>query len=90
MRVVPFVYCVLFTALLVALYISRHNTLTKLRIRAISLERELRVQEAERRRLELECLMFVSPVRLEGIARKAQYASLRQPMQDEVLTLEEP
>lgn len=90
MRVLPFVYCVLLTGLLVGLYISRHNRLTELRIRALSLEKEVRVEEAEQRRLELELALFMSPVRLEEIARKAQYAHLRQPSVDELLQLEEP
>ena len=53
MRVVPFVYCGLLTAVLVGGYISRHNQRTELRIRALSLEKELKVDEAEKRRLEL-------------------------------------
>ena len=85
MRVVPFVYCVILTVVLVGLYISRHNQLTELRILALSLEKEVRVEEAERRRLELQIALFMSPVRLEEIARKAQYAHLRQPSNDELL-----
>ncbi len=90
MRVVPFVYCVVLTALLVGLYISRHNQLTQLRIRAVSLEKELRIVEAERRRLDLELALFLSPVRLEEIARKVQYSHLRQPLRDEILEIEVP
>lgn len=90
MRVAPFVYCVLLTAVLVGLYISRHNQLTELRIRALSLEKELKVEEAEKRRLELEVALFMSPVRLEEIARKVQYSHLRQPSVDELLEIEVP
>lgn len=90
MRVVPFIYCVLLTALLVGLYISRHNQLTELRIRALLLEKELRGEQAERRRLELELAVFFSPVRLEEIARKVQYAHLRQPSTDELVEIEVP
>ena len=90
MRVIPFVYCVVLTALLVGLYISRHNQLTELRIRTLSLEKEVRVEEAEARRLELELALFLSPVRLEEIARKVQYAHLRQPSRDELLEIEGP
>ena len=90
MRVVPFVYCVMLTAVLVGLYISRHNRLTELRIRTISLEKELRIEEAEARRLELQLALFLSPVRLEEIARKVQYAHLRQPSVDELLEIEVP
>jgi cell division protein FtsL len=85
MRVVPFVYCVVLTVVLAGLYISRHNHFTELRIRALSLEKELRSEEAEQRRLELQIALFTSPVRLEEIARKAQYAHLRQPSTDELL-----
>jgi hypothetical protein len=90
MRVVPFVYCVMLTAVLVGLYISRHNRLTELRIRTICLEKELRIEEAEARRLELQLALFLSPVRLEEIARKVQYAHLRQPSVDELLEIEVP
>lgn len=90
MRVVPFIYCVLLTALLVGLYISRHNQLTELRIRALLLEKELRGEQAERRRLKLELAVFFSPVRLEEIARKVQYAHLRQPSTDELVEIEVP
>jgi cell division protein FtsL len=81
---------VLLTAVLVGLYISRHNQLTELRIRALSLEKELKVEEAEKRRLELEVALFMSPVRLEEIARKVQYSHLRQPSVDELLEIEVP
>jgi hypothetical protein len=64
--------------------------LTELRIRVLSLEKEVRVEEAEQRRLEVELALFMSPVRLEEIARKVQYAHLRQPSVDELLQLEEP
>jgi hypothetical protein len=87
MRLVPFVYCVLLTGALVGLYISRHNRLTELRIRSIALERAVKVEEAEVRRLQLEVARFLSPVRLEEIARKAQYAHLRQPSADELMEL---
>ena len=90
MRVIPFVYCVMLTAVLVGLYISRHNQLTELRIRTLLLEKEVRVGEAEARRLELELAIFLSPVRLEEIARKVQYAYLRQPSMDEILEIECP
>lgn len=86
MRLLPFIYCVVLTAALVALYISRHNQLIETRIRVLSLEKELRLEEAESARLELEIAMFVSPVRLEAIARKAQYAHLKQPSKDEVMS----
>ena len=87
MRLVPFVYCVLLTGALVGLYISHHNRLTELRIRSIFLERAVKVQEAERRRLQLEVARFFSPVRLEEIARKVQYAHLRQPSSNELMEL---
>jgi hypothetical protein len=56
----------------------------------LSLEKELKIEEAEKRRLELELAIFCSPVRLEEVARKAQYAHLRSPKVDELLTLDEP
>ena len=87
MRLIPFVYCVLLTGALVGLYISRHNQLTELRIQSIVLERAVKVEEAEVRRLQLEVARFLSPVRLEEIARKVQYAHLRQPSTDELLEL---
>lgn len=90
MRTIPFMYCLLLTALLGGMYIARHNRLTELRIRSLSLEKHMRVEEAERRRLELEVARFVSPVRLEEIARKVQYAHLRQPSTDELILLENP
>ena len=87
MRLVPFVYCVLLTGALVGLYISHHNRLTELRIRSIFLERAVKVQEAEMRRLQLEVARFLSPVRLEEIAGKMQYAHLRQPSSNELMEL---
>lgn len=79
MRTFPFMYCVILTSVLFALYIARHNRLTEMRIRAVSLERKIRVQKAQIERLELEISQFLSPVRLEEVAKKAQYAHLKQP-----------
>lgn len=87
MRLIPFVYCVMLTGVLVGLYISRHNNLTELRIRSIALERSVKAEEAQARRLQLEVARFLSPVRLEEIARKVQYAHLRQPSADELMEL---
>jgi cell division protein FtsL len=87
MRTVPFVYCVVLTSIFFALYISRHNTLTELRIRAVSLERRIRVEEAQVGRLELEFSQFLSPVRLEEMAKKAQYAHLQQPSKTDIRAL---
>jgi hypothetical protein len=82
MRVIPFVYCVLVTVVLMGLYICRHNQLTEWRIRALSLEKEMRSEEAEQRRFELQLALFMSPIRLEEIGRNAQYAHLHQPTVD--------
>jgi hypothetical protein len=89
MRIVPFVYCVVLTSVFFALYIARHNSLTELRIRAVSLERQIRVQEAQVSRLELEFSQFLSPVRLEEVAKKAQYAHLQQPSKNDIRTFNE-
>lgn len=90
MRLPFFLLSVFLTALLTISYISKHNRLTELRIRAMSLERNLHTEEAEKKRLELEIEMFHSPVRLVGVARKAQYAHLRTPSNDEIINVEEP
>ena len=82
MRVIPFVYCVVVAVILMGLYISRHNQLTEWRIRALTLEKEMRSEEAENRRLQLQLSEFVSPVRLEEIGKKVQYAHLHQPSVD--------
>jgi hypothetical protein len=74
---------------LVALHIARHNTLTTYRIKAISFEKELKIEEAKKRGLELEMATFTSPLRLEEVAEKAQYSYLRQPSVDETLLLVE-
>lgn len=89
MRTVPFVYCVVLTSVLFALYISRHNALTQQRIHVVFLERQIRAQEAQVGRLELEFAQFLSPIRLEEIAKKAQYAHLQQPSKTEIHTVDE-
>ena len=89
MRTVPFVYCVTLTSVFFALYIARHNTLTELRIRAVSLERQIRIQEAQVDRLELEFSQFLSPVRLEEVAKRAQYAHLKHPSKNDIRTLDD-
>lgn len=71
----------------VALHIAHHNRLTTYRIRAISLEKELKIEEAKERGLELEMATFTSPLRLEEVAKKAQYSYLRQPSADENLAI---
>lgn len=84
MRLIPFIYCVLITVLLMGLYIFRHNQLTEWRIQACHLEKEIRSEEAELLRLELERALFLSPVRLNEIGQKAEYAHLHQPSVDQV------
>jgi cell division protein FtsL len=84
MRTVPFVYCVIITSILFAFYIARHNTLMQQRIQAVSLERQIRVQEAQVGRLDLEFSQFLSPVRLEEIAKKSQYAHLQHPSKADI------
>lgn len=90
MHRIPFFFCVVLTALLVACYITKHNRLTALRIQTISLEKMLKSEEATKKRLEVELATFLSPLRLQEIARKAQYAHLHQPAPSELYTLEQP
>lgn len=85
MRVGSFTYCVILTAFFVALYIAYHNRLTEARIRVLALEREVRAEEAKKRRLELYMASFLSPVRLEEVARRAQFSHLRQPSQHDII-----
>lgn len=89
MRAVSFFICIFITALLVALYTSRHNHLTELRIEARTLERQVKMEEATKKQLELTLAQFLSPTRLEEIARKAQYAYLHPPSETEIVTIEE-
>jgi len=86
-RLFPFIYCVVLITALVALHIAHHNSLTTYRIKAIALEKELKIEEAKKRGLELEMATFTSPLRLEEVARKAQYSYLRQPPVDESLSV---
>jgi cell division protein FtsL len=90
MRMPFFLMSVLLTVFLAVSYIAKHNRLTELRIKAMSLERDVRMEEAEKKRLELEREIFLSPVRLMTVARKAQYSHLRKPSTDEIITIEEP
>jgi hypothetical protein len=89
MRTVPFVYCVVLTSVLFALYIARHNRLTQLRIRAVSVERQIHEQEAQVGHLEFEFSQFLSPVRLEEAAKKAQYAYLQPPSKTDIRTIDD-
>jgi hypothetical protein len=89
MRTVSFFVCIFITALLVALYTSRHNHLTELRIQARTLEKQVKMEEATKKQLELTLAQFFSPIRLEEIARKAQYAYLRPPIEKDIVTIEE-
>jgi len=83
-RIFSFVYCVVITVFFVALYIARHNQLVEMRIRVIALERELKIEEAKVRRLELQMASFLSPVRLEEVARRAQFSHLKQPSLNDI------
>ncbi len=89
MKLFPFIYCVVLITALVALHIAHHNSLTTYRIKAISFEKELKIEEAKKRGLELEMAIFTSPLRLEEVAKKAQYSYLRHPSVDENLSLVE-
>jgi len=75
------------TTALVAFYIAHHNRLTSCRIKVIALEKEMKIEEAKERRLELEMASFASPLRLEEVAKKSQYSYLRQPPVDESILL---
>ena len=46
---------------------------------------DFKIEEAEHRRLELQMASFMSPVRLEEVAKKAQYSHLRQPSVDDII-----
>ena len=48
MKWTSFAYCVLLTGVVTFLYIRQHNHLTELRIRAISLEKECKKEEAKK------------------------------------------
>lgn len=89
MRAFSFLICIFITAFLVALYTSRHNHLTELRIEARTLEKQLKMEEATKKQLELAIAQFLNPTRLEEIARKAQYAHLHPPTEKEIVTIEE-
>lgn len=89
MKAISFFCCIFTAALLVALYTSRHNQLIELRIRAMTFEKEVKVAEAKKKGLELALEQFFSPIRLEEIARKAQYAYLQVPSENDIVSLEE-
>jgi hypothetical protein len=88
MRTLSFFVCIFITALLVAFYTSRHNHLTGLRIQARTLEKQVKMEEATKKQLELTIAQFMSPIRLEQVARKAQYAYLQQPTCKDIVTIE--
>lgn len=89
MRAISFFICIFVTASLVALYTSRHNHLTEYRIQARTLEKQVHVEEATKKRLELTLAQFLNPIRLEDVAKKVQYAHLHSPTEKEVVTIEE-
>jgi len=89
MRTLSFFICIFITALLVALYTSHHNHLTEVRIQARALEKQVTIEEATKKQLELTIAQFMSPIRLEEVARKAQYAYLHAPTEKDIVKIEE-
>lgn len=89
MRTFSFIAGIFITTILVALYTSRHNHLTELRIQARTLEKQVKIEEATKKQLELTLAQFISPIRLEEVARKAQYAYLQTPTEKDIVKLEE-
>jgi cell division protein FtsL len=88
-RIFSFAYTVVFVAILGAFYIARHNRLTELQIKVPLLEKEIRMEEAEKKRLELELSVFFSPNRLEEVARKPEWAHLRPLQPHELFMLDD-
>lgn len=89
MRTVTLMVCIFITTLLVTFYISRHNHLTELRIQARALEKQVKMEEATKKQLELTLAQFFSPIRLEEVGKKAQYAYLVSPTEKEIVKIEE-
>jgi len=89
MKSLSFLFCLFITAFLTTRYIAKHNELIELRILAVSLEKELAMKEAEQQRLEMTIARALNPSRLLTIAKKAQYAHLHIPTNEEIIMLEE-
>jgi hypothetical protein len=85
MRALSFFFCIFVTAGCIALYTSCYNELIELRIKAMTLEKEVKVEEAQKKRLELALEQFFNPIRLEETARKAQNAHLRSPTEKDIV-----
>jgi cell division protein FtsL len=89
MRIFPFFYAVILTFVLFTVYISHHNRLTQERILAVCLERQIKAIEAQVDALQLEYSQFLSPIRLEEIAKKAQYAHLKSVCRNDIRNIED-
>jgi hypothetical protein len=86
---VRFLICILFLGICVYSYIDFQNKITEMRILLPKLSAEVRRIEEENTHLIYELEMFESPQNLMKIAQKPEFAHLRFPTIQEVISLKQ-
>jgi len=81
--------CILFLGLCLYSYLDLQNELTELRIRIPQLASEVRKAEEENTHLIFEIEAFESPENLLKIAQLPQFAHMKFPIGNEVLTMQQ-
>jgi hypothetical protein len=82
-----FLICV-FSACLYS-YIDKQNSLTKLRIEQIEIERDIALLCEENKKLQYDIDQFESPSHLMELARCIEFSHLKHPLINEIFSLNE-
>ncbi len=77
---------IVFSGLLLILYIEKINSLTALRLDLPQLEKELKEIEEENKRLQFEIDQFESPLYMMELLKKPEFSHLKFPQLSEVET----
>lgn len=87
--VIRLMICIFGFSLFLYSYVDKQNTLTGLRIELPFLSKEIRALQEENTRLQYEIDQFENPSHLIELARHSEFAHLKHPYINEVLTVSE-
>lgn len=79
--------CILTLGFFLFAYINKQNGITKLRIDIPNVSKEVELILQENVRLQYEIDQFENPLHLNELARRPEFAHLRYPIVDEILTI---
>jgi cell division protein FtsL len=80
--------CILFLVFFLYAYISKQNTITRLRLEIPQIAKKVESVKAENTRLQFEIDQFENPLNLMEIARRPEYRHLKHPLLNEIVTIE--